>query len=260
MPLKRKPIQLHWASSKPNFGDALSPLICEMVSQRAVVLSSMKQCDLVSIGSLLQRKKENLFSRAIFVWGTGFIEAPKPHKSKHIFCGVRGRKTEASIINIENVSYGDPGLLCSELLNSKQSNLIYEWGIVPHYKDRNSNTIMDLAKRLPGSKIIDVFNPPLETLKEISQCNRILSSSLHGLIAADALNISNGWIMPTDQIRGGTWKFEDYYSAFENYAKSPIINQDLLSDCSIVSNLSAPAPEELQALQQGLFESFPNAI
>ncbi|HAV11936.1 MAG TPA: hypothetical protein DCX06_00360 [Opitutae bacterium] len=39
-------------------------------------------------------------------------------------------------------------------------------------------------------KVIDVFDAPKDVIKQIAQCDFILSSSLHGLIVADSLKIS----------------------------------------------------------------------
>ena len=59
----KKPLALHWSSSKPNFGDALSPLICEVISGREIKFAKPSQCDLIAIGSLMQRVKEGFFSK-----------------------------------------------------------------------------------------------------------------------------------------------------------------------------------------------------
>lgn len=210
----RKSVKLHWASSKPNFGDCLSPLICEAVSGKPVEYSPINRCDLVSTGSLLQRLKEKFWNIKVNVWGSGFIEDCTIHKSKHIFHAVRGKKS-ASLLSNKNVhAFGDPGLLCSELV-PKTGNRIYDYGIVPHYKDQDTETLGHLSNLIPNAKIINVFDPPLKVISEIQQCNFILSSSLHGLVTADAFEIPNQWIELSDKIRGGGWKFKDYYSVFD---------------------------------------------
>lgn len=53
-------------------------------------------------------------------------------------------------------------------------------------------------------------------------CKCILSSSLHGLIFADALGIPNRRIVLSDEIIGGDLKFDDYYSVYyENPEEAP---------------------------------------
>jgi pyruvyltransferase len=51
-------------------------------------------------------------------------------------------------------------------------------------------------------------------LTEIAQCRCILSSSLHGLIAADSFHIPNLHIVFSDRPLGDGYKFDDYYSAY----------------------------------------------
>jgi len=77
-----KTLKLYWSRSKPNFGDAMSPLICERLAGCPVVYAAKRRCDMVALGSLLDRFKERLFHPRIHVWGTGFIETGSPRKSR----------------------------------------------------------------------------------------------------------------------------------------------------------------------------------
>lgn len=215
MHMSQKNIKLHWAHSKPNFGDCLSPLICELVSHRRMVHAKINKCDLIAAGSLLQRKKESLWTREINVWGTGFIEETAKHKSKHRYHATRGRFSASRLANKSVSVFGDPGLLADQLIDQAKISKCYEIGIVPHYKDRDLPIIAQLQRDLKGVKIIDVFQAPKDVISQIAQCHSILSSSLHGLITADALNIPNIRIEISSNIRGGDWKFNDYYSVFE---------------------------------------------
>ena len=48
----------------------------------------------------------------------------------------------------------------------------------------------------------------------MAQCKCIISSAMHGLIAADSLGIPNVRMILSDKITGGNYKYDDYYSAF----------------------------------------------
>lgn len=71
-------------------------------------------------------------------------------------------------------------------------------------------------RSIPKSVLIDLREPPIETLNKIAECETIVSSSLHGLVAADSLGIPNmrmklsnhGFDFNVD------FKFDDYYSVF----------------------------------------------
>jgi hypothetical protein len=58
----------------------------------------------------------------------------------------------------------------------------------------------------------------------------VLSSSLHGLIAADALGVPNAWIGLSDALRGGDFKFRDYYGVFGIEPCMLGLSRDLLVD------------------------------
>lgn len=73
---------------------------------------------------------------------------------------------------------------------------------------------------IPNSKIIDVRQAPLDTLQQIASCDFIVSTAMHGLIAADSLGIPNKWIEVSDKVEGNGYKFKDYYSVFKEYSQT----------------------------------------
>lgn len=227
-----RPIALHWSRSKPNFGDALSPLICARVAGRPVVWAPPERCDLIAIGSLLQRLKERLWSRPVHVWGTGFIESVPRRRSRHHHHAVRGPLTASLIDGIgADVAMGDPGLLVDLLLEGRPP-LKRRVGclVIPHYKDRGHARLQAAVEGLAHVEVIDVFAPPLEILDRIRAADCVLSSSLHGLIAADALGVPNAWIGLSDALRGGDFKFRDYYGVFGIEPCMLALSRDLLVD------------------------------
>ena len=71
-----------------------------------------------------------------------------------------------------------------------------------------------MLEHYPNSKFIDVQNEPETVLKEISECENIISTGLHGLIIADSYGIPNCWCEISDKILGNRFKFHDYFSSF----------------------------------------------
>ena len=255
--MRIKHIKLHWAHSKPNFGDCLSPLICELISRRKVVHTKISKCDLIAAGSLLQRKKEWPWTHKMNVWGTGFIEQSDKHKSKHTYHAIRGRFSASLLPNKSISVFGDPGLLADQLINPTQISKRYEIGIVPHYKDRALPIINKLKSEYKGVKIIDVFKDPKVVISQIAQCHSILSSSLHGLITADSLNIPNIRIKISSSIRGGDWKFNDYYSTF-GIQPLKISGDSLTKMADLHSYFEQYNRPRLDDIKEELYQSFPS--
>lgn len=110
-----------------------------------------------------------------------------------------------------NFVLADAGLLADELvpLEDKQ----YDLGIVPHWTDKQLEHTPIFKKYKP--KIIRVSDDPLQVIKEIGQCKKIVSSSLHGIILADAFGIPRRIELAPRMLshphqEGGLFKWEDY--------------------------------------------------
>jgi len=256
----KKPLALYWSSSKPNFGDALSPLICEAVSARKIQYAKPSHCDLIAIGSLMQRVKEGFFKKRIHVWGTGFIEETTPYTSKHIYHAVRGELSKKTITNHQVTALGDPGLLAHLLLKPNQlRKKKYKIGFVEHYKDKNNAIVSQIVDKHADITRVDIYLPPLIFLERIAECEIIFSSAMHGLIAADSLEIPNARMSLSDRLRGGDFKFQDYYSIFNINAQSTVIdiNSIQYTADSVATNYHRA---NLDNIKSALYASFPNDI
>ena len=250
----------------PNFGDAMSPLIVEKLSGQKVVPSGMWNADMMAVGSvffrgdyfmadtyragMMRRLKaaawdfRRITSKPVRVWGSGFLQYP-PFKHPHIMrkfkvLALRGLYTRKILEKFglmhpdEKVAFGDPGLLFAKLFGIK-ANPKYDIGIVPHYYDNRHGwgKRIETAFLANGIKarLINLEKEPVAVVSEIAKCERIISSSLHGLIVADSLEIPNmrmelSWLShsQTDYML----KFKDYYSAFGEDLPSSVDGDTLL--------------------------------
>jgi len=225
--LKRNNIKTSWGRN--NFGDLMTPILLEKLGY-IPINSWFIFSQIVCVGSILDALRPN-YSGIIF--GSGFLKEkntkPLP-KAKVV--AVRGALTRDAMRLPNEVPLGDPGLLFSKLFRPSE-NKIYDLGIIPHYVDFNKNEIKRIAKMYPGKTlIIDVREPVSKVFGEISKCKNIISSSLHGLIIADSLGIPNKWFFIKSSPHGDRFKFDDYYSAFNEF-KEPLI----LSDITTVDEL-----------------------
>lgn len=281
-----------------NFGDALSPILVQEMLGQPVVPTGSTNSEMVAVGSLfacgrgLYRDKTSIMSieglktirlrlinsvsPSIKVWGTGFLyesipRNPLPIRSLDVRA-VRGRYTldilrkTGLCAHGSHVAFGDPGLFYASLLRELPSKK-YDLGVVPHEVDRYAGefVVESLAKQGVRVKYIDVCDDPLQVVSEIASCDKILSSSLHGLIVADSLGIPNRQMMLS--YFGYTkeqflFKFRDYYSAFGLDLKRPLTPLDIFSRTSELMNsiCSCVDTESVEKCKAELLSAFPFEI
>ncbi len=211
-------IKLHWWRGPEgfNFGDELSAVMVSAISGRPVERAPLPQAHMLAIGSILQaaaRTRQLAKRRApLHVWGSGVIT---PLSFPTIDClevsAVRGPLTRNVLRLRHDIPLGDPGLL-SDRLVARPTEKRWAWGLVPHHTQVESEFTRRLLENTPRSILIDVReSDPLATISKIAACERIASTSLHGLIVADAFHIPNLWIAPPQRNQGVKWKFTDYF-------------------------------------------------
>ena len=207
-------------NGQKNFGDDVSLELISRILKLPAVWEKQHKADINGIGSNLQsmttvKMRRRFFLRKIFgkrqyIWGSGNISNYKISLPHDNILALRGPLTHETIVNIPHnkfTTYGDPGILFSRYW-PKISPATFDIGLVLHYKDsRLSHNIKELY---PEIKIIRADQDPSVVLHEITTCKTIMSSSLHGLIAADSSKIPNMKVEFDQPLKGGTFKFEDY--------------------------------------------------
>jgi hypothetical protein len=73
-----------------------------------------------------------------------------------------------------------------------------------------------------GIKIINVTAGIYEFIDQLKECEYIISSSLHGLIAADAYGIPNHRVKISKLLLGGDFKYLDHYSSVKREHYEPL--------------------------------------
>lgn len=224
------------AKTARNWGDALNDYIISRMSGKSVVhYSEYFNLGLfptiAGIGSIL----DDNHVRNLYVWGSGLKSnlSKLPVLPTRVFA-VRGPLTRSWLLNA-GVScpevYGDPALLIRNFYQPNR-DVKYELGIVAHYADKNFPS-MAKFKGMKGVTLINVESGIQEFVDDIVSCRYIASSSLHGLIAADAYNIPRTWVKFSGKIAGGDFKFMDYFAttdqpklhAFASWSESSIVER-----------------------------------
>jgi len=219
-----------------NFGDGINPLIFNHFMNSQPVYKHLWQAPpkptapfILGIGSLLSLRMDVDASQQI-VCGSGFIEKDKvPQKPLRII-SVRGPMTRQKFLDAHipcPERYGDMALLIRYIIRPPANALVtkrFKYGIIPHYVDKDHPYIKQMGAR-PACTIIDInqAKTPEKFVKELHECNYILSSTLHGIIICDSYGIPAHHISLTDKVVGGTWKFRDYYASVgRNYGSIDI--------------------------------------
>lgn len=204
-----------------NWGDALNKDLFKYLAKNncsfASSSSAPKKPHILGVGSILGHANE--FSE---VWGSGFIAKEKRlSKTPAKICAVRGPLTRLKVLEqrIECPPiYGDPALLYPAIYNPDITEK-YEWGFIPHYVDAKNPFFRTCTNCL----IINIRDTTERVINQIKQCKYIASSSLHGLIAADAYKKPNVWIKLSNRIHGGNFKFHDYFQSVHRWQEEPLL-------------------------------------
>jgi pyruvyltransferase len=219
----------YWYESK-NWGDALNPTLIRLLSGKKPILVGKGTWNVhqrpiyAVIGSILDRSDLNKFIKNTIIWGPGFVsESGRLAGAPAKICAVRGPLSRDIIIR-QNMGcpevYGDPALLYPRFY-APEKEIKYRLGIIPHYVDKSSNAIKNLA-RSPEVKIIDIERPINDVVDQVCSCKYIASSSLHGIIVADAYRIPSLWMILSENVLGSGFKFRDYFASVGRRDEKPL--------------------------------------
>ena len=199
-----------------NVGDTLTEHIIKHFLNCDVELVNVDDKNkLVGVGSIVYAVKEG-----DIVFGTGLIEEVKTKLPPCEILALRGKLT-AKLINSDCKVFGDPAILLPRMYNPDipKKNKI---GIVEHYVDKS-------LYKGKGHRINVKLNWK-KFINEIKSCEKIISSSLHGCIIAEAYGIPTKWIKLSDKVIGGGFKFRDYLSATDRTSFSQRLTKKKLSE------------------------------
>lgn len=273
---RNKTLNVYYADV-PNMGDILNKLIVEELFGYRVKHHTYLTGQLSAIGSglgqftyhggiifrIIQRISGLIFPK-VSIWGTGFIcykemDSVFFRKNTHI-AAVRGQLSKQRVEKIVgkklNIPMGDAGILSSFLLKDIPQKK-YDVGIISHFKEQNEPTFKLLLENYPNSTFINVRQQPDTVIRQIAECECIISSSLHGLIIADSLHVPNIHIVVTDKLMGDGFKFNDYYSAYG--LKHPYLDLNKASFPTLdwIKENYKLTPEMVRKIQVGLIDAFP---
>ncbi|WP_396601583.1 polysaccharide pyruvyl transferase family protein [Algibacter sp. R77976] len=216
--LQRKP--------KENYGDLLGKYLVGKISSKKVIWSKPANFSIqdffspiyVTIGSILTH-----VNKKCIVWGSGIIS--KEYEIKNAkFLAVRGPQTRKHLqeqgFSVPEI-YGDPALLLPNYYNPKIEKE-YKIGVIPHYRDFKK--VNEFYKNVEGVLLIDLMTNNVEKTTDLFlKCEKIVSSSLHGVIVAHAYGIPAIWQKFSDDVFGDDIKYQDYFESVSIKTYLPVI-------------------------------------
>lgn len=215
-----------------NLGDELNYYLIQSLSGKRVIAYDSffhgNRKNYAIIGSVVE-----LCNNKTIIWGSGAFQkeiGALPTKPLKVYA-VRGPLTRNYLIcnGVECPSvYGDPALLLPLIYKPKQ-NKHHRIGIIPHFNDLSSPIIDELIRVYQDCVIIKLRNYVewTEVIDTIANCDAVLSSSLHGLIIADAYKRPNVWVKFSERTFEGEFKYLDYFGGVGRLNKKPIdLNKD----------------------------------
>ena len=254
-----------------NFGDALNKYIFKDLD---ITYKNVKKAAIMGIGSLLENllvdnKGYPNINLPIKIFSSGFgfekggffhnknIIFPEKFKRNVEIYAVRGCKSLERLRTItknydKDIVLGDGGLLSNTLIDNINIQKKYKLGIVPHYAEMNDDIFDIIKTKIKDSTILNPISDPIVFLKSLIECETVISTAMHPLIACDAFHIPNLWIRISD-LTTSFYKFLDYYSVF-NLQPTPInpkkdheiINNNLPDYIKRKYVISAKNVEEIQ--------------
>ncbi|GAA2032818.1 hypothetical protein GCM10009819_16090 [Agromyces tropicus] len=196
-----------WWDGHPNFGDDLTPWLLPGYGV-APVHRVAGRARLSGVGSILEFLPED-FDGAI--WGSGLMYG-RPHPlPRATVLAVRGHLTRELIGAPDDVALGDPGILVAR--RARRPRVRWDVALVPHGHHRQHVPFMSMADAA-GLRVhvVNVHQPAARVVREIAAADAVVTTSLHGLVTADAYGIPATWTMLEPPLSGGPFKFHDYES------------------------------------------------
>lgn len=239
-----------------NFGDFISwKLVERIVDQpvRAIRKKRVLEKKLLAIGSIFYFATDG-----DVIWGSG-INGKTLLKEQYGFSkldvrAVRGPRSRQFLMENFHINcpevYGDPALLFPYFFPEfkRKENPQYEYIVIPHFSE-----IIQFPKDGTG-KIVYPIEPWNEVVEKILDSKFVISSSLHGVIVAEAYGIPARYLRVSEG--ESLFKYQDYYEGTNRpnfqYARSVEEALSMGGEPQIVCDLS-------KLYQAFPFEFWPNA-
>ena len=247
-PVQRGSVNLHYwkiSAEKDNVGDYLSPVVVGWMKQERGIVSDTsrdgKTRHLVAIGSILDMSYQDAV-----VWGSGLQEDKqywwRALRKLDIRC-VRGPETRRVLqdngYDCPEI-YGDPAVLLPLFYQPEKQEKEFDYRVIHHHSMSN-----------PDPSALDPVTDDWKGfIDALVKSRRIISSSLHGVILAEAYGVPAVLLANNP----GMFKYRDYYYSTGRYS-FPVAKS--VEEALSIEPAQLP---DLRPLQKNLLNSFPDDL
>lgn len=206
-------VAAYWWNEKAqgvkNFGDAINPYLLKRFAGVDSTWAPVSKAQVIGVGSLLEHVPP-LWEGTILGTGKLFGDSRLSlYTYTANILALRGPLSAAGVRG--DYALGDPGLLADELVADDVHGREFDLGIVPHWSDPALLNRPDWYNNKWTTTVILPSDDPLDVVRRIGRCKKIVTSSLHGAIVADAFGIPRRIeYAPHLDIEGAKFKFHDY--------------------------------------------------
>ncbi|WP_404430574.1 polysaccharide pyruvyl transferase family protein [Microbacterium lacus] len=237
-----------WWVGEANFGDDLTRWLLPRFGVLPVHRRPAES-RIAAVGSILGMLPHDYSG---VVWGSGLIHPTAHPLPNATILGVRGPLTRDLVGAHAETVLGDPGLLVRRFVRRGRPR--WRVGVVPRLHHRSNAEFVALGSG-EDARVIDVRQSAPRAVAEIGACEAIVTTSLHGLVTADALGIPAVWTSLDPPHEQGDFKFADYEAVITpgTTRHVPFTSGTTLED--MIAHAGVASPATVERVVDGLWES-----
>lgn len=233
----------YWADAK-NLGDAIAPVIVNYVARSKGIDINKKIAKtrhLYAVGSVITAGCQNCT-----IWGSGILNAKILYRLKNRKLDVRSVRDPITRMLLMEYGhavpevYGDPAILMPLIYNPEVEKK-HKVSVITHMNEESFSQYHQI------SIITDDYEA---FVREIKASELIVSSSLHGVIFAEAYGVPAILLQPKMDML----KYYDYYYGTGRYCFPICQNVDE------AETISPPIIPDFASMQEAIMEAFPGDL
>lgn len=249
---KKDRVNLNYWWEKPNLGDELSHVIVEyMLSLRNINIDKPVhgRKHLYAVGSIITAGLQDCT-----IWGSGILFATMLNRVKGRKLDIRSVRGPISRILLVDMGYhvpevyGDPVIILPEIYSPVKKEKRYKYGVIIHKDQKFSSKEDEEFISRSDVLLIDIRTRDYrEFVDNVVSCEKVISSSLHGIIISESYGVPALMHQPTVE---PLLKYCDWYYSTGRYT-FPIARK--LNEIIEMNIPSLPDLSELREKQKAAF-------